>query len=1352
MHGYINTDMRFFYIFLIIAFGFILPAKGGDVAVLRFKNIALQSGLSDNKVNAIYKDADGFMWFGTDYGLSRFNGSSIKNFALDNSRSYVSNIMQLAPNRLCVEIDNAFFSFNQASETFQLLQLPEMEGKLLGIEPLTDNCCWLVGEKEIMYCHMSEDKETGVITFNPSTSFRPLPLSSEAITCYAFSQDYRYLYLTDRSSYLTIVHLPSQSVERYIRFEQVDLDVKALLDFSHYVWIATVGSGIYRVDKESGVVERFSYDNTEKSRQLSHTDVFKIIPINQQLLLAVTWNGYTLLRAEDERFSRFSTSIYNNVALAWQDIDVRMISACYDEDAGILWIGTYGGGVSYADLKQQKIHRYLQDRSNEVRGITTDKDGFVWIATFHKGIMKSTTPFHSSEELDFVPLQENRAKSAPVLCMYNDTTTNELWYGDMEGKLHVYNIAEKTFRKETLFVGTEEVKMAIWAIFKDSKGRVWIGTQKSFLQYLPQSKQCIKHESSADDISAICVRVITETPDGQLWIGTEEHGLGKIQDDGSISFGYGKEQRLDRITVRTLHAMDNGELYIGYANGLAIMDLKEEQIVERFTTKNGLYNNFVACILEDVNRQIWVGTSSCISRFDRQRRQFFHYLISGNNHAVHSYGQTLFWGNNKNLIYFCPQELDDVSTAPKAAIHSLEIGHHMVNIGDTINGQVILTQNLFHTKQIKLNHRNRDFALSFSSLAYSNQQPKMCYRLYPYQKSWIVTDKEEKVAYHNLKAGTYVFEVQMLYPNGHASGLAQVEIGILPHWRETWWFRLLLVFTVILFVLFLIHRVRIKQQRLRHELQLQHEVFTAQMERDKEKQLRVERENFFTNTAHELRTPLTIIISPLQEIIHALPRNNELFSKLQSIYKNCQTLHTLIDHLLYVQKIESGMVSLEVTQADMNQLLHTVGNSFIPLAEIKKIDYRIEVPESAYLMWIDEHKIASAIQNLLSNAFKYTPNHGRIILQVESIEIDQHKECKITVSDTGQGISAEYQQHIFESFITTPNVPTLSSTVGIGLHIVKHTVELHHGNITLQSQQGEGSTFTLYIPEGKEHFCQDPNVHVQEPVSQPHDNQSKPLFEQSILVIEDNKEVRTYICSLFQNEYHMIEASDGAEGVQLAVEKQPMLIISDIMMPVKDGITCCKEIKESPRTAHIPVLMLTAKGEDDDMLQAINSGADDYMIKPFNPQILVSKVHHLIQQRNRLKRIYTQTLMLNQHQQEMEEKVQSEENDFLQSVIQVIEANLADDKFNVKMLAEQLNMSQPTLYRRLKQVSKLNAIDMIRGVRMSKAASLLLEQRYSIQEITERVGYSDIRTLRKHFTEQFGISPSKFLEEQAEKQ
>lgn len=1338
--------MSHFYIFLIISSVFVLSVKGEDMATPRFKNIALHSGLSDNKVNAIYKDVDGFMWFGTDYGLSRFNGSSIKNFTLDNSRSYVSNITQLAPDRLCVEIDNSFYSFNQTSETFHPLQLPEQKGKLLGIKPLPDNSCWLIGETEIMRCRLSENKETGVITFIPTTSFCPLPFSSGAITSYAFSTHNHYLYLTDRSSHLSIIHLPSQVMEQYIKFENSTLEVKTLLDFNHYIWIGTVANGIYRVDKVSGSVEHFSYDNTEENHQMSHTDVFKIIPISHRLLLAVTWNGYTLLRAEDECFSRFNTCIYNNVALAWQDIDVRMLSVYYDEGAEILWIGTYGGGVIYADLKQQKFHKYLQNRSNEIRSITTDKDGFVWMATFHKGIMKSTTPFQPSVELNFMPIQQQANKPAPVLCMYNDTKNNELWFGDMEGKIHIYNATKKTLRMERLFIGTEEVKMAIWTIFIDSKNITWIGTLKGLLQYSPQSKRCVRHEASGRTISEFCVRVITETSDGQLWIGTEEHGLGKMLDDGSISFGYGKEERLNQITVRALHATENDELYIGYANGLAIMDLKKERIVDRFTTKNGLYSNFVSCILEDANRQIWVGTSSCVSRFDHQRKLFFHYLVSGNNQSAYIYGHTLFWGNNKNLTYFCPQEIDAVSTATKADIHSLEIDHQMVNIGDTINGQVILTQNLFYTKQIKLNHRNKDFALSFSSLVYSEQQSKMRYRLYPYQKNWITTDKEDKVAYHNLKAGLYTFEVQILYPSGYASELSQVEIQILPHWLETWWFRLLLAFIVILFLLLLLHRIRIKQQRLRHELQLQHEVFTAQVERDKEKQIREEREKFFTNTAHELRTPLTIIISPLQEIIHTLPRNNELFTKLQTIYKNCQTLHTLIDHLLYVQKIESGMVTLEVTQTDVNQLLHSVGNSFTPLSEIKKIDYRMDIPDSSYLIWIDENKIASAIQNLLSNAFKYTPNHGRILLQVEAIEVDQQKKCKITVSDTGQGISAEYQQHIFDSFITTPNVPTLSSAVGIGLHIVKHTIDLHHGNITLQSLPGQGSTFTLYIPEGKEHFCQDPDVHLQEPISHPHNGQSSAISKQSILVIEDNQEVRTYICSLFQNKYNVIEAPDGAEGVQLAMEKQPTLIITDIMMPVKDGVTCCKEIKASPRTAHIPVLMLTAKGEDGDMLQAINSGADDYMIKPFNPQILISKVHHLIQQRNKLKQIYTQTLMLNQHQQEAEENGLNKENEFLQSVIQVIEANLSNEKFNVKILAEQLNMSQPTLFRKLKQVSKLNAIDMIHGIRMSKVASLLLEQQYTLQEISERVGYNDIRTLRKHFIEQFGVSPSKFLE------
>ena len=470
------------------------------------------------------------------------------------------------------------------------------------------------------------------------------------------------------------------------------------------------------------------------------------------------------------------------------------------------------------------------------------------------------------------------------------------------------------------------------------------------------------------------------------------------------------------------------------------------------------------------------------------------------------------------------------------------------------------------------------------------------------------------------------------------------------------------------------------------------------------------------------------------------------------VYKNCKSLHTLIDHLLYVQKIETGTVRLNVTQADINELARSVGESFRPLAETKHIDYSIEIHSDVYILWIDENKITSAIQNLLSNAFKYTPDKGKITLRIRNVEIDGQRRCEITVADNGQGIPETYQQRIFDSFITSPNLPTLSSTIGIGLHIVKNTVDLHHGYISLNSVEGGGSTFTILLPEGNEHFKNDSEVLIQETspslavvaTAEKTDSSENPC---SLLIVEDNTAVRQYICSLFSQNYTVYEAENGEEGVRIALSKIPSLIISDIMMPVKDGFACCREIRETPKTAHIPIIMLTAKAEDVDLLKATQLGIDDYITKPFNPQVLISKVTSLIKQRKRLKRIYTQTLMLAKHEGTNSADTGIDaENEFLKSVIQTIEANISNENFNVKMMAEQLNMSQPTLYRKLKDVSKLTAIDMIRSMRMSKVATLILERKYTIQEIAEKVGYNDPRTLRKHFSEQFGITPSQFIE------
>ena len=775
-----------------------------------------------------------------------------------------------------------------------------------------------------------------------------------------------------------------------------------------------------------------------------------------------------------------------------------------------------------------------------------------------------------------------------------------------------------------------------------------------------------------------------------------------------------------------------------------------------YTTHNGLCNNFIGCITEDAKGQIWLGSNSGISRYSRHQRLFYHYYISGSNRTAFLHGDNLFFGNNKSLTYFNPENINAFPFSEVVAVSTLEVGNKTVNIGEEINGQVILNNNLFYTKEIELNDRNRDFSLTFNNLSYSDEQQKLRYRLFPYQTDWMIGNRGEKISYANLRAGEYMFEVQNLFPDEKMGKMTSLKVVILPHWSETVWFKLSLLGLALMIVLWTINRFRIRQKRLEHELQLEHEVFTANVERDKEKQIRLERENFFTNASHELRTPLTLILSPLQELLQTLSSADVIYKKLIVVYRNAASLHTLVDHLLYVQKIEAGMVKLRLSQTDIVTVVEEVVDSFRQIAETKGFDFDIQLPAEPLVLWIDVEKISSAIRNLLSNAFKYTSPRGRVILRMERVQIDGQAFCKLTVSDTGKGIPEELQERVFDSFITGDQVPMLSTKVGIGLRIVKNTMDLHHGSISLKSSPQEGSTFVLAIPEGNAHFSEDKYELVETPVNEETDIPvpvSSSVAEQkkeagnkkSLLIIEDNEEVRAYICSLFCKNYTLYEAANGEEGVRIATEKIPNLIISDIMMPVKDGFVCCREIRERPCTAHIPILMLTAKAEDADILYGSKVGADDYILKPFNPEILKSRVENLILQRERLKRIYTKALMLKQKETKQGE-AEEVADDFMKGVIQVIEANLADENFNVKILAEQLNMSQPTLYRKIKQRSELAAIDIIRSIRMSKAASLIMENRYSIQEIAEMVGYSDTRTLRKHFTEQFGVSPSKYID------
>lgn len=630
-----------------------------------------------------------------------------------------------------------------------------------------------------------------------------------------------------------------------------------------------------------------------------------------------------------------------------------------------------------------------------------------------------------------------------------------------------------------------------------------------------------------------------------------------------------------------------------------------------------------------------------------------------------------------------------------------------------------------------------------------------------------MADEGEKISYDRLPAGTYTFQVKTIFQDQSEGDVSTLKVVIAPHWSETLWFRLLVAVGLISIVLIYLHRVRLKQKRIQYELRLEHELFTVNMERNKEVELRKEREAFFTMAAHELRTPLTLILSPLRELLSKITPAHPFYSRLSVMFKYAEGLHTLTDRLLYIQKAEAGMVKLRLSAVDVLSLMRDVAEGFQPLAAERRITYECVQGSEHITIWADREKLSSVIQNLISNAFKYTPEGGKISLSVERKEFDQKPFCCISVTDTGKGIDAGLLQHIFEPFVTGDADPEVSTRMGVGLKIVKHIVEMHHGRVNVESEPGKGTLFAVYLPEGKSHFEEDDCTWDETPDADDKEKgresisdlmllpeaeetsqkteEERTAARQTVLIIEDNTDMRRYLRDLMKKYYRVLEEENGEEGVKVAVEQVPDLVLSDVMMPVMDGFTCCAELRKRKETAHIPILLLTAKAEDKDSVEASYRGADDYVRKPFNPEVLLAKVAHLLDMRRRLKQIYTRTLL---HASSVStEKSEGTESEFMQQVLSCIESNASNPEFNVKVLAGELHMSQATLYRKLKQHTDLSAVELIRHIRMTQAAFLLMETSLPVTEVAERVGFNDLPTFRKHFTDMFGVSPSKYAED-----
>lgn len=1339
----------------------------------------MSNGLVDNIITCIYQDQDRFMWFGSSNGLSRYDGKQIRNFSVDNARMYVSDIKETSDDKLWVIANEYLYCFDRRKEKFVLPSF--QDGKkaisVSAMEITGDSLFWIVkgGQLQCLKRHYKLVKGDLQIEMTVEAGYPFFLDEGESFSNLCASQDGHFLYLvTDKGNLLFFDKIAGKVVRKFKYSINSSANATTIMSEGEYIWVSSIVGGVTRLHIPTGKSDYYQYNEDARLSSLSHSDAYGVVALDNDSYIAVTWNGYTLLAPEENDPSKLSATPYTNTSfLQYRNVETRMISVYYDKE-GILWIGTRGGGIVYFDFRQHSYMQYHSKKHNEISAQIADKDGRIWLGTYHEGIMRSDQPYAKSRPLNFSPV--GNQKEVPVFCAIKDSCSN-LWFGNASGNLICYDWSSDSFHIYPLNHLGKKVNSYIVALMIDSRYRFWVCTSAGLYLFDHQTghfelfslREALK-EDAEPWVTAIC-----EDKQRNIWIGTAK-GIVRLSQVNvrplKMVHGYEEKENIGARVVSALLTGTDGTVYVGYKNGFGIIPVGEDRITSFYTVKDGLCNDCIDCIVEDEKKRIWLGSISGISRYSRQQHVFYNYYISSSNKSVMLFKNTLFWGNNKSLTYFEPEILTSATIASKTLLTGLEVDNKQINIGEKIKGQVVLDSNIASIDHLELVNANRDFSLLFNNLAFSKDLQKYSYRLYPYQKDWIVSEAG-KVSFTNLSAGYYIFEVKTLFPNNTEGDVTALPITILPHWSQTVWFRLLLIFSVLFLVGYIFYSLLRRQRRFKKMIQLKHELTIANLERNAERHIREERENFFMNAAHELRTPLTLILAPIHDIMKSITPSDNWFDSFSRLHKNYLSLQTLVDRLLYVQKIEGGMIKLHLSESDIKEIVSRVANPFLQMAMVKKREFLVQVDTVPLYLWVDVAKIESAVQNLLSNAFKYTSQNGRIELAVSEAEIDGRPYCLVTVSDNGVGIPDDLQQHVFDSFVTGKRIPQYSTSIGLGLHIVKHTMGLHHGFVTLTSRVGEGSRFVLHIPVGLSHFVPGEYEMVPDPVKgdllEECTTEERPMEEviaeknetmeetvnrvknnkEFLLIIEDHDEMREYLCSLFKEDYNVIEAGNGEEGVAMADKYIPKLIISDIMMPVKDGFECSREIRENKRTFHIPVIFLTAKAEDADRLKSLQIGVDDYIMKPFNPEFLKEKVKALIEQRDLLRKLYAKTLMLDEEVLESSEDVQDV---FMPKMLQIIEENLSNRNFTIKVLTDKLNMSQPTLYRKVKQKTGLSIIEVIHGVRMSKAASIIMSGRYSsLTEVAEMVGYDSMISFRKQFVAQFGVLPSKYMEEKMRK-
>lgn len=1341
------------------------------------------NGLPNNSIRSLYQDSIGFLWIGTEDGLCRFDGSDFfsYNWEADDGSSISDNITTAlsgqAGKQLLIGTQTKglnIYHYRQAA--FSYLNAPELrdpddEFFINAIQPINGESreVWLGTAKEALRLIWRNDS-LAVERYLADVMIHCLWLDGQD-NLWAGTAEGLYVRFSGQSDFRLLQEVPVQQTG----------DIRSLVQSPKGDVLIGGIKGVFLLPSNPSSPTGFG-----KMQALSppYEDAFKVVNAltydREGRLWVAGQNGLSVLNAN------YEPDLAENRFLQERKLDKEHIRRMLLDREDNLWLGTANNGLLRLSLSNTRFPRFRLNPTKEneetmeniVRSIYAESDHTLWIGSYGGGLHhfdRKSLQFRNYRANPAIPqsLSGNQVSS-----IYRDRK-GKLWVGTWgDGLNEVLTEGEKmTFQTHPLFqnaTGDDVNQSSIHQLLEDEYDNLWVATNGGIARRAAGA-ETFEGMNQFLELSNYNINHVLEDQQGNWWLGTW-HGL-MVYDREQIqafkkgqlpektrpraSYYYGSRDTASLFSNRitSLYQSQAGHIWIAtYGGGLSrwMGSSLKDGYFKTYRQTEGLPNEVIYGILEDAQARLWLSTNNGLVLFDPKLETFQVFTdddgLQSNQFYFGAYEKTkdqkMVFGGKNGFNVFDPESFSSrAETPPQVMIDHFYIKGEPVPVGERSDGSTALQQSILSTSYIELQPYDNSFRFEFNSFTFNHaSRLKYAYQLVGFDEQERKGDFQNRFAlYSNLYEGDYRFEVKASLDGQSWSPVRDIDIKILPPWYRSWW-------AYVLFILLLLGVIGAIIFATYVYSNLQNKLNLEKLSRQKEAEISEMRLWFFTYLSHEFRTPLTLIISPLTEMINDLQIGVRVRNKLRLVHRNSQRLSRLVNQILNFRLINTANLQLSVQQMDLVLFSREIFLSFAQHAQERKISYQFDCSEPQLLLWFDTEKMELVLYNLLSNAFKYSDDKAQIKLLIRS---EEERVC-IEVQDSGIGIKASQIEKIFEPFQRAAKGKYSGS--GIGLALVKSLVEFHLGSIEVESQEGQGTTFRVYFPKDRDLY-DDSQINLRPVVQSKNDSSWQEAFIENnkdlpqvvfaelsnkerlkLLFVEDNSEIRTYFANYFKKDFHVLQATNGLEGHQMARKHLPDLIISDVMMPKMDGVQMVKKIKEDNKTNHIPIILLTAKVAIEHQLESLQKGIFDYIPKPVNIQLLRAKVFACLNNIRQLKEYYKHEGILPQSDHHS-----SSEDRFLLKAAQTVEQNLNSADFNAQEFAQQMGISRSGLYKKLQQLTEKSTTQFIRFIRLKHAEKLLKEGNLNISQTAFQVGFNDLKYFRKCFKKEFGVTPTEYL-------